>query len=210
MKKLIKMLVPLIFLMKIYYATSNSGKVRSLQRYFEGTKVEVCGLKIPFSEPRFDSVKEIARSKAVHAHLYANSPVVAQDSGFFVSSLNGFPNTYVNSALKTIGLEGILKLADGKDRSCEFRDCMAYLDNECDNPEYFVSTTIGVLSSEIKGVRKDYHWSELSRIFIPEGCNKTLAEMNEGEFKLWNSSKRQSSSKSFADWYLGWNKAAKI
>ncbi len=196
--------------MKLHYATSNVGKVRSLQRYFNGTSVEISPLNIDLPEPRSDDLREIARAKVVHAYNHINSPVVALDAGFFVHSLNGFPKAFVNFALSTIGLEGILKLAEGKEKGCEFRDCLAYLDSECDGPVYFVSGTMGMLSAGIRGTKMDYHWSELSRIFIPEGCDKTLAEMNEDEFKLWNSSKRQSSSKSFAEWYLGWNGATKL
>lgn len=195
--------------MKLYYATSNVGKVRSLQRYFNNTGVDVCPLGIELPEPRSDDLQEIAHSKVVHAYGHVRSPVVALDAGFFIPSLNGFPKAFVNFALDTIGLEGILKLAEGKDRSCEFRDCLAYLDGECDSPMYFISITKGNLSSGIRGAKKEYHWSVLSSIFMPEGSDKTLAEMTEDEFKLWNASKRMSSSKSFAEWYLGWNKGAK-
>lgn len=49
----------------------------------------------------------------------------------FIHELNGFPRAYVNHALDTIGIEGILKLMKGvANRYCEFRSCLAFYDGD--------------------------------------------------------------------------------
>jgi len=84
--------------------------------------------------------------------------------------------------LGTIGLEGILKLADGKDRKCYFEDAIAYLDGKLDEPVTFVRKVHGILSEKICDVRNNYKWSELHRVFIPNGFSMTLSEMNEQQY----------------------------
>lgn len=104
------------------------------------------------------------------------------DAGFFVHSLNGFPMMFTNFVLETIGVEGILRLAEGKERACEFREVLCYLDGPRRKPKLFKRIVKGKLSDKPKGRVKPYHWSKLALIFIPKGEKKTMAEMTEREF----------------------------
>ena len=50
---------------------------------------------------------------------------VIDDSGLFVHALKGFPGVYSSYALRTIGLDGVLRLLDGADdRSAHFECCI--------------------------------------------------------------------------------------
>jgi len=54
-------------------------------------------------------------------------PLIVQDSSFHIRSLNGFPGAYIKYALKTIGLEGILKLLEGiEDRRAYAEGALTY------------------------------------------------------------------------------------
>ncbi len=189
--------------MYIYYATTNNGKIHSLQREFEPLGVKVLQLSLELREPRTDDVVEIAMGKAEEAYQIKQEPVVAHDAGFYIASLNGFPRAYVNFALQTIGLEGIVTLVSEKDRSCEFRQCLAYLDKNLAEPEIFIGKVPGQISEKERGEIQDHHWSELSRIFIPEGSDKTLAEMTYEEYMDWRkiSREKDSPARHFRDWY---------
>ena len=79
----------------------------------------------------------------------------------------------------------MLKLVDGKQRNCEFRQCIAYMDSRLKTPLCFDSHVRGSLSKSKKGTLKSFHWSGLSLIFVPEGEKKTLAQMSEKEYYSW-------------------------
>ena len=54
------------------------------------------------------------------------------DCGFWIDELDGFPKAFVNFALDTIGIQGILKLMEGKEnRDCRFTECLSYYDGSC-------------------------------------------------------------------------------
>ncbi len=104
------------------------------------------------------------------------------DAGFFIHSLNGFPMMYVKPVLESIGIQGILKIAEGKSRGCEFREVVAYCENAQQEPKLFTRVVKGTLSDKPLGEMSDRHWSELALIFIPEDETYTMAAMNNNEF----------------------------
>jgi len=186
---------------KIYFATTNSGKVSSLNSALKQYDIVAEQVDIELPEPRSDNIREIARAKVGYAYEKIGKPCVALDAGFYIDSLNGFPKTFVNSALDTIGIEGILKLVEDKERTCEFRECLAFKDYEMDGPLYFESSTRGTLATEPRGERKDKRWSDLHLVFIPEGREKTIAEMTDEEHDFWRSERGENHfSKRFAKW----------
>ena len=95
---------------RLYYATTNVGKVHALKHAFADSAIEIVQAPLQIREIRADDVEEIARAKARVAFAGLRRPVVVMDAGFFIPSLNGFPGPYVNFALATIGIDGLLRL----------------------------------------------------------------------------------------------------
>ncbi|MBI5398142.1 hypothetical protein HZB03_01640 [Candidatus Woesearchaeota archaeon] len=191
--------------MEIFYATRNEGKIRSLQRHLHGSGITVIAAPLDIPEPRSDDVKEIAVAKVRYAHQHLQKPVVALDAGFYISSLNGFPRAFVNFALETVGLEGILKLVEDKSRDCEFRECLAYVDGIDSEPRCFMGRVPGSISSKQHGLMAPHLWSTLALIFVPEGCQKTLAQMSYDEYADVRSRatrKNPSVGKLFSEWIM--------
>ncbi|MBI2106132.1 hypothetical protein HYT56_04830 [Candidatus Woesearchaeota archaeon] len=188
---------------QIYFATTNRGKVQSLKNGLKDYGIEVIHHRLELPEPRIDNLREIAKEKIWTAFNNLHKPCVVLDSGFYVSSLNGFPGSYVNYALNTIGIQGILKLVEGRSRECEFRNCFAYMDENMPNPAFFESVNRGEMSVEPRGEKKDYHWSDLFFIFEPEPeeRRKTLAEMTDMEYFEWRKERQEHSYHTkFARW----------
>jgi len=184
---------------QIVFVTSNSGKVKSAQRDLKD--VEVIQYEAELIEPRSDSIKEISKIKAIQAYKMVGKPCISMDSGFFIEELKGFPRAYVNYALETIGIEGILKLMEGKEnRKCKFKGCLVYYDGN--NMKLFEVETNGMLSNEIRGLENEKNWSELSYVFEVEGIGKTIAELDEDEREEYLSEEEQSCFKKFIKWYL--------
>ncbi|MEZ4663739.1 MAG: non-canonical purine NTP pyrophosphatase [Caldilineaceae bacterium] len=102
----------------LHYATTNTGKVHALKHAFMVAS-KLCRRR--WRSPRSaDDVQEIALRQARVAFAELGQPVVVMDAGFFIPSLKGFPGPYVNFALSTIGVTGLLRLTDDADRRCEF------------------------------------------------------------------------------------------
>ena len=141
--------------------STNKNKVamisKSLARYGITLK------HIDFSLPELQShnFEEVATEKAKAAFEKAGKPCIVHDSGFFVTALNGFPGVLTHPVLDTIGIEGILKLTEGKPRECGFVHCLAYYDGRVKTPVLFRSESTGTMSSTPRGSSKKHHWSRL-------------------------------------------------
>lgn len=187
---------------QLHFATTNKGKFLHLQKPLASYDIELIHEEIDLPEPRSDDLKIIARAKVLTAFSILKKPCIAIDAGFFIHSLNNFPRAFVNFALDTVKVDGILKLAERQERVCEFRDCLAYMDETLDEPLFFESAVKGELAREPRGTLKPYNWSELHRIFIPERYTKTFAEMEEQEYLDFREQRNQESmTHQFGRWF---------
>lgn len=175
---------------ELFYATTNAGKVRTLQNDFAAYNIKITQVQLNIPEPRSSDVREIAREKVRRAFVQLQKPVVVLDAGFYIHSLNGFPRAFVNFVLATIGIEGILKLVEDKPRACEFRECLAYCDAAGSEPRFFMRYDKGTLAAEPRGKNHSRLWSPLGLIFIPEGRQHTLGELSESEYQAWENEVR--------------------
>lgn len=186
---------------EIVFVTHNKGKAKSAEKYFRNLKFTTYDFEL--DEPRSEDLKEIAAAKVKQAYSLVKKPCIALDTGFFIDALNGFPKTFVNFSLDTIGIDGILKLMENEEnRDCRFEECLAYYDgNEI---RYFYGKHPGKLAYKIKGENQKEKWSDLWYIFKPNHFEKTLAQMNEIE----REERRKidgsyEALKEFADWLEG-------
>jgi len=170
---------------QLYFATRNKGKVNSVRNILSRYLINVIQIPLDLPEPRTNNLKRIAQEKVLFAHEQIKGPCIALDSGFYIHSLKGFPRTFVNFTLETIGIEGILRVVKDKPRKCEFRHCLAYFDKSLMKPKCFESSVEGRLSSIPRGEIKENSWSELFLIFKPKSGKKTLAEMSPHEYNEW-------------------------
>ncbi len=184
---------------EIVFVTHNTGKIASAQRYLK--KVNLIPYKYELNEPRIEDIKEIATAKVKEAYDIVKKPCIAQDTGFYIESLKGFPKTYVNFALETIGLDGILKLMENKEnRKCSFKECLAYYDGK--EIKYFYGIHEGTISEKIAGKERSRKWSDLWYIFKLKNFEMTLAEIDDEERdKILETDGSISAIKLFAEWY---------
>ncbi len=170
----------------LYFVTTSIRKFISLNGSFSKFGLSIEQKNIELQEIQSYDVEYVASNKAMHAFSMLKKPCIVQDSGFYIKSLNDFPGALVKPILSCIGIEGLLKLAENKDRECEFIECFAYIDKNIKKPICFEQRVKGNLSVKQQGTLKDKYWSSLYQIFIPFGLNKTIAEMSLEEHKKWN------------------------
>lgn len=102
---------------EIVFVTHNKGKIASAQRQLAGVNVKI--FEYELDEPRSDDIKFISKAKVEEAYNLVKKPCISLDCGFWIEELNGFPRAFVNFSLETLGLEGILKLMEGKEKKTE-------------------------------------------------------------------------------------------
>ncbi|MEM4139241.1 MAG: non-canonical purine NTP pyrophosphatase, partial [Sulfolobaceae archaeon] len=115
---------------KVYFVTTNRNKFEEVKNLASEYSIEVEWLKVPKLEIQSADLSEIARYAAINSYMLYRVPIVVEDTGLFIKSLNGFPGPYSNYVYNTIGLEGILKLMkDIDDRSAYFITYVAFVNS---------------------------------------------------------------------------------
>ncbi|MBY8998928.1 MAG: XTP/dITP diphosphatase [Candidatus Thorarchaeota archaeon] len=157
---------------RLVLVTQNQHKLKELTPLFKKYDVEFDTTSLEKHEIRSESIEEIAREAVKVAFETLQKPVVVDDTGFFVDSLNGFPGSYASIVLNFIGFEGILRLmSHNENRASEFMTAVGYYDGQ--HLESFVGTMSGVVAHEPAG-EDGFGYDP---IFVPEGYTKTYAEL---------------------------------
>lgn len=186
----------------ILFATTNKGKVISLQHRLSPLGIDVEQLALDLIEPQADTCKEISFIKAKQAFRQAKRPVVVDDSAFHIPALNGFPGPYVKYILKTLGAKGILKVADSiSSRHAYFESSLTFITAEDEHRTFAEYTTKGVLKENFVPAHNPRAWSELWNIFSPYGSSKVLAQLTDDEIlAIKKETKQKDTFTLFAEW----------
>jgi len=126
-------------------------------------------------EIQAEDLSKIASVAAEQAfHESSVQGVAAEDAGFFVEALNGFPGPYSSYVYKKLGVDGILRLLrEGDRRDASFSSAVAYC-SRSNRTVCFEGTVKGQVSFTPRG----RHGFGFDPIFIPDqGEGRTFAEM---------------------------------
>jgi XTP/dITP diphosphohydrolase len=175
----------------VLFASSNMHKYREAKEILGKYGIHLGFFKFCATEIQSDSLSKIARKKALDAYQKCKRPVIIEDDGIFVKSLNGFPGPYSSYVYDTIGNLGVVKLVK-KDRRAEFCAIISYCDGK-KRPVQFVGITKGSIPKKPRGGGWGY-----DPIFVPQGMARTYGQMTEKN----QLSHRYRALAKFARWYL--------
>ncbi|MCK5774412.1 MAG: XTP/dITP diphosphatase [Thermoplasmata archaeon] len=160
---------------KLYLITGNPGKLKEIKNRLDVLNVELGTLQEEFVEVQADTLEEVVLFGIEHlvGEKGIDLPFIKADSGLFIDSLDGFPGVYSAYVQDTIGNDGILKLMEGlDDRTATFKTVMGL-----HIPGEGVSLFRGEIRGEITLEKKGFFGFGYDPVFIPEGAEKTFAEM---------------------------------
>ena len=179
--------------MELIFATNNLHKVEEMQAAvgaaFKMISLKEAGIDIDIPEPH-DTLQENASEKSWTIYTLSGTSCFSEDTGLEVDALNGEPG--VKSAryasldrLFNNNIDKLLsKLGDNPHRMARFRTVISLI---IDGKEYFFEGicegSIGKLPSGLEGFGYD-------PIFIPDGAQKTFAEMTLKEKELYSHRKK--------------------
>lgn len=157
--------------MDFIFVTSNLHKLKEAEQIL-GRKLNHISLELP--ELQALQVSEIVKDKAEKAYGVVKKPVVVDDTGIYIKSLNGFPGAFVKWVLLASGNEIICRLIKkGKSRSAYAEVCIDLYDGK--KHHVFSGRVHGKIALRPMGNEK-FHWDP---IFIPNGYKKSFAQMSD-------------------------------
>lgn len=190
---------------EIHFITSNQGKIKSLENTLKLQNIDVTVLakNLDIMEPQFDSVQEVSKFKAETAFKIIKAPVLVEDGGFSVFSLNGFPGVYTKYVLKTLGADGILRLMQGNnDRRAKFISVATYVNEEGKVFQFEREGGEFEISENKMDKQSPFAWSELWKIIYLQEYGKNLCELSEQEVsEYYGSIGANGSIQKFVKWY---------
>ncbi|MCL4375436.1 non-canonical purine NTP pyrophosphatase [Candidatus Marsarchaeota archaeon] len=153
------------------FVTGNESKFREACQIL-GMGLAKTSLKL--SEVQSLSVEEVSIEKARSAFLKLRKPLIVEDTGLYINSLNGFPGALIRW-FELVGYEKICSLLPEDGRSAYAETCVTFISENA--LETFVGRINGRIASSPRGSH-NFGWDV---IFEPEGCDSTFAELSESE-----------------------------
>ncbi len=160
----------------VHFVTSNKHKVAEIQKM---TSMLIEQKNLNYPEIQADTLESVAEFGIEFCYVTLGEPCFIEDSGLFVDALSGFPGVYSNYVYRTLGCEGILALL-GKKRKATFKSVIAFKDER--GTTLFSGEVKGEIAKALKG-EKGFGFDP---IFIPEGEEKTFAQMDPEEKNLYS------------------------
>ncbi len=179
--------------MQLIFATNNQNKVNEIKKVVSDAidiiTIKEAGIDKDIPEP-YKTLQENASTKSRTIFEITNKDCFSEDTGLEVTALNGAPG--VKSARyagepadseKNID-KLLLELQNSHDRSAQFRTVISLLLN---GEEYFFE---GICKGAIIAERRGIEGFGYDAVFMPEGSDKTFAEMNMDEKNLFSHRKK--------------------
>jgi len=170
--------------MKLIFATNNQHKIDEM-RFAVGNEFEIitlkeAGIDIDIPEP-YDTLEENASEKSKTIYQLTNINCFSEDTGLELEALNGEPG--VKSARYAgdhksfdANIEKLLtNLANKTNRNARFRAVLSLI---IDGKETLFE---GICPGKIIDYKRGNEGFGYDPIFIPDGANKTFAEMGPDE-----------------------------
>jgi len=180
-------------LSELFFASSNEHKFQEAERILANLGMQINLFKTTLEEIQSNNLNDIAEKKAINAYDLIQKPVIIEDDGLFINTLNGFPGPYSSYVYDTIGNKGIMNLLENSQvRDAKFVSIIAYCDSDCD-VKLFESSIPGKISSIIEKGGWGY-----DPIFIPDGESKTYANVSDKD----KFSHRSAALTKFSNWFL--------
>ncbi|MDB5161092.1 MAG: Ham1 family protein [Candidatus Saccharibacteria bacterium] len=164
--------------MKVTFITGNQHKADLLAKFLG---YPLGHHKLDLDEIQSLSLQKIAEHKARQAYGIIKSPVLVEDISFSISDLGKLPGPFIKWFINELDFEGLCRLADrDPERKAITSVCFAYFDGT--RLQFFEGELKGRMPQHPKG-DDGFGWN---CVFIPEGQDKTNAEMTDEEMELFS------------------------
>jgi XTP/dITP diphosphohydrolase len=159
----------------LYFNTVNPTKAREIKEIFKDCKREVRFLNYVVTEILSANIEEIIKAKAASAYRLAQVPVVVEHGGLYIEYLKQYPGP-LSKPMWDVLEDNICDLIPPThSRKAQAFSAVCYCDGR--KRVYTVESIEGEIAQNGRG-NNGFQWDH---IFIPNGENKTYAEMTQTE-----------------------------
>lgn len=160
--------------MIVTFITSNKDKAEHLANNL-GLRIEHRNLDI--TEIQSLSLEEIVKDKAQKAYEIIKSPVLVEDASLKYTAFGNLPGPLIKWFHKELGNSGLCRIINHykKDRTALSEVLFCLYDGK--EFKLFAGSKAGRIAAYPRG-EMGYGWDA---VFIPDGSNKTRAEMDDDE-----------------------------
>lgn len=158
--------------MSIYFITGNTNKLAEVQAIMP----DVVQLAIDLPEIQELDAHQIIRAKLAAAFKHHSGEFIVEDTSLYLAGLNGLPGPLIKWFLQALSPTGVAKLAaDAGNPGATAKTLIGYASSP-DDIHFFE----GAVEGEIVVPRGEttFGWDP---IFVPQGYDKTFAEMARAE-----------------------------
>ena len=152
---------------KLYFITSNKEKLKEAKEFIP--EIEIFDINL-IEIQSFDPY-EIIEHKLKEAQKHHKGKFLVEDTSLYLEGMNGLPGPLIKFFLKSIELDGIIKLTKEFGNKAIAKCIIGY--NNGEEIKYFE----GIIKGKIV-VSKGENGFGWDKIFMPEGHFKTFAEMS--------------------------------
>jgi len=180
----------------VWFLTHNRDKYQEASAILAGMGVRVRHLnqsKIEIQDSRPENIARFALKNALRDN---RKPILVEDSGLFIETLDGFPGPYSSYVYDTIGLKGVLAILRSHEHRRAYFQATVAFGSPSTRPCFFTGRVKGRISHRILG-KSGFGYDP---IFIPEGYTKTFGQSSQS-FKN-TKSHRARAFQSFARWFV--------
>jgi XTP/dITP diphosphohydrolase len=156
----------------ITFITGNINKVEQTKRYLD---IPLEHKKLDLMEIQSLDPKEVIEHKIQEAYNIINKPVLVEDTSVVIHALGRLPGPFIKWFLEELGPVGICKLVPNENRKATASVLFGLHDGK--KIYYFEGKIQGTIATKPRG-KNGFGWDP---IFIPDGQNKTHAQMSDVE-----------------------------
>ncbi len=158
--------------MVLYFITGNKGKFNEVKSILK----DVEQLDIDLPEIQEIDGEEVIRAKLVEAFKHRDGEFIVEDTSLHLECLNGLPGPLIKWFMKSLGSDGIYDLVRRYGKFGAKAVSIVGYANGPNNIRFFR----GELAGKIVAPRGNngFGWDN---IFVPDGYDKTFAEMSSNE-----------------------------
>jgi len=157
------------------FITGNQHKADFLAKHLG---IPVAHHKLDLDEIQSLDPHEVVEHKARQAYDLLQKPVLVEDAGLVFTAMGRLPGTFIKWFMAEVGLEGLVRLADGLPaRTAAGFVCYALYDGE--NVRFFDGEMRGTIATEVRNGSGGFGFDP---IFINDGFTESRAEMSEADY----------------------------
>jgi inosine triphosphate pyrophosphatase len=152
--------------MALFFITGSNKKVAEIKAHIP--TIEQLDIELP--EIQGLDPHKILAAKLLEARKHYGNEYIVEDTSLYFDGMNGLPGPLIKWFVEALGLEGLATLAAGYTGKAVAKTLIGYAD-ERGAVEFFEGEMHGTI---VPPRGEGYGWDA---IFVPDGYDKTLAEL---------------------------------